>query len=180
MHFSAANVCGSSPLTREKLIDALVTHAVGGTSPLTQGKPQVKPQRKSSSPLTRGKRNDLASNRPHGRLIPAHAGKTRARGRASGSRWADPRSRGENQSRVRRHTPPPGSSPLTQGKLMAFHPRTLVAGLIPAHAGKTCLQRCGCGRRRAHPCSRGENRAEKAHPAFQKGSSLLTQGKLDV
>ena len=29
----------------------------------------------------------------------------------------------------------------------------------------------------AHPRSRGENRAKKAHPAFQKGSSPLTQGK---
>ena len=29
----------------------------------------------------------------------------------------------------------------------------------------------------AYPRSRGENRAEKAHPAFQKGSSPLTRGK---
>ena len=29
----------------------------------------------------------------------------------------------------------------------------------------------------AHPHSRGENHAEKAHPAFQKGSSPLTRGK---
>ena len=28
-----------------------------------------------------------------------------------------------------------------------------------------------------YPSSRGENRAEKAHPAFQKGSSPLTRGK---
>ena len=88
---------GSSPLARGKLHGALLrrkrvrlipahagkTHRCAryacrrGTSPLTQGKPQVKPQRKSSSPLTRGKpSNDVGRGVIDG-LIPTHAGKTR-------------------------------------------------------------------------------------------------------
>ena len=70
-----------------------------------------------------------------------------------------------------------GSSPLMRGKLVEVTEGHGVHGLIPAHAGKTDPRDPLPHRRRAHPRSHGENRAEKAHPAFQKGSSPLTQGK---
>ena len=50
-----------------------------------------------------------------------------------------------------------GSSPLTRGKHSRARLSSLVAGLIPAHAGKTMrLSQQGLITR-AHPRSRGEN-----------------------
>ena len=49
-----------------------------------------------SSPLTRGKHHVSAPRVRLVGLIPAHAGKTRRRTRFTSSRWAHPRSRGEN------------------------------------------------------------------------------------
>ena len=110
-----------------------------------------------SSPLTRGKLLHENQHKLRVRLIPAHAGKTgRARRRPFGAL---------------------GSSPLTRGKptRCVRCPKSL--GLIPTHAGKTRSRRPFAAWRWAHPHSRGKNRAEKAHPAFQKGSSPPTRGK---
>ena len=55
-----------------------------------------------------------------------------------------------------------------------------VAGLIPAHAGKTPAARCPTTRIRAHPRSRGEN-GVVSFPAWRSaGSSPLTRGKLNA
>ena len=73
-----------------------------------------------------------------------------------------------------------GSSPLTRGKPRQNRGRSLVPGLIPAHAGKTPalprLQRPG----EAHPRSRGENFRMGGGGHFRSGSSPLTRGKLDL
>ena len=90
-----------------------------------------------SSPLTQGKRPPRFKEDRVPGLIPAHAGKTNARRGMKYRGAAHPRSRGENQSRVRRHTPPPGSSPLTRGKLCASVEQGLLDRLIPTHAEKT-------------------------------------------
>ena len=50
-----------------------------------------------------------------------------------------------------------GSSPLTRGKLGIPPAKLAVARLIPAHAGKTHIQRQGQVKAGAHPRSRGEN-----------------------
>ena len=50
-----------------------------------------------SSPLTRGKRRRLGARRRNPRLIPAHAGKTRAGAGRFAAVAAHPRSRGENK-----------------------------------------------------------------------------------
>ena len=73
--------------------------ALGGSSPLTRGKPSAE----GSQPLPSG-------------LIPAHAGKTAAPRRRTTKPRAHPRSRGENWFRRRRRTFSRGSSPLTRGK----------------------------------------------------------------
>ena len=70
-----------------------------------------------SSPLTRGKLLLRLRAHARGRLIPAHAGKTRPCCSRTPPYGAHPRSRGENLGRVGRVLP--------------------VRGLIPAHAGKT-------------------------------------------
>ena len=90
-----------------------------------------------SSPLTRGKRRRPHERRGSRGLIPAHAGKTSSSCLAGGLRPAHPRSRGENIFSLMVWPPAPGSSPLTRGKHVAIVEGHLVAGLIPAHAGKT-------------------------------------------
>ena len=95
-----------------------------------------------------------------------------------GTNAAQPRSRRENQ----RSTPPglawPGSSPLTRGKRGVDCELRRLAGLIPAHAGKTAKN--GIQRRRAgaHPRSRGENSVMIWTSCRGSGSSPLTRGKL--
>ena len=72
-----------------------------------------------------------------------------------------------------------GSSPLTRGKLHAGDERPGHPGLIPAHAGKTPTGARVASLCRAHPRSRGENRAGSRNPVMETGSSPLTRGKRD-
>ena len=90
-----------------------------------------------SSPLTRGKPVDVIDEEVEGRLIPAHAGKTRRASTCRGSGLAHPRSRGENVLAIRRAAFHRGSSPLTRGKLALQAVLGAACRLIPAHAGKT-------------------------------------------
>ena len=69
-----------------------------------------------SSPLTRGKRSYGEAGSTWDGLIPAHAGKTSGSMKGTLSKWAHPRSRGENAHGVATTIPTSGSSPLTRGK----------------------------------------------------------------
>ena len=132
---------GAHPRSRgENAVAAIRAPNVGGSSPLTRGKPI---------------HHDGAQE--EGRLIPAHAGKT---GRSVSDRMgtaAHPRSRGENTWVAIGFGRATGSSPLTRGKLAHDTRTDLAAGLIPAHAGKTYRAIPGRSSGRAHPRSRGEN-----------------------
>ena len=152
---------GSSPLTRGKLGARWRSCRTPGLIPAHAGKtltclaaPTTPP---GSSPLTRGKRGDGDELAEAARLIPAHAGKTVDADRERVAGQAHPRSRGENWLGNIDTLAGFGSSPLTRGKLaMTAHAGSL-AGLIPAHAGKTV---CSLGLKtagEAHPRSRGEN-----------------------
>ena len=90
-----------------------------------------------SSPLTRGKREILGGDLRGGGLIPAHAGKTCAAPMPVARSGAHPRSRGENFEATDKTVDDEGSSPLTRGKHVNDKLGANVAGLIPAHAGKT-------------------------------------------
>ena len=131
-----------------------------------------------SSPLTPGKRQQLARRLEDQGLIPAHAGKTLRPWWRRGSRGDHPRSRGEN------HGPPswtpgtPGSSPLTRGKLRSTRADAAASGIIPAHAGKTSWRVAWGTFSWDHPRSRGENVIGTFVAGFQAGSSPLTRGKL--
>ena len=92
---------------------------------------------------------------------------------------AHPRSRGENTEADEDSRALWGSSPLTRGKREQRAARRVLRGLIPAHAGKTHLQRPAQGTVRAHPRSRGENRSRTSPAKCTSGSSPLTRGKLD-
>ena len=130
-----------------------------------------------SSPLTRGK--PLTAIVPRGTtgLIPAHAGKTHRRSAPNGIKKAHPRSRGENANQAFGTQQNKGSSPLTRGKPRHRLARNRLAGLIPAHAGKTTFRGASGHRGWAHPRSRGENATASARTSPQPGSSPLTRGK---
>ena len=130
-----------------------------------------------SSPLTRGKHQIGILDSTDGRLIPAHAGKTRSRRRNAPGRKAHPRSRGENRSLLTDLISPSGSSPLTRGKLVPVLHYLPLKGLIPAHAGKTWTRGSAGAPRRAHPRSRGENQGHRIFDRSDNGSSPLTRGK---
>ncbi len=136
------------------------------------------PLRLGSSPLTRGKLINGAVGVVFEGLIPAHAGKTWTGSPQRPSSWAHPRSRGENSLDTRRWPWDHGSSPLTRGKPKLVHCYVTVAGLIPAHAGKTSAAAASCCVLRAHPRSRGENGCGRARACSALGSSPLTRGKL--
>ena len=112
-----------------------------------------------------------------GRLIPAHAGKTMSTSIFMCSAGAHPRSRGENASRSLMRASAAGSSPLTRGKPRPVVLARALAGLIPAHAGKT-ISGTGTGfQHPAHPRSRGENVGAGRPDRHAAGSSPLTRGK---
>ena len=70
-----------------------------------------------------------------------------------------------------------GSSPLTRGKRGCLRALQTLAGLIPAHAGKTLSLVASFAGGVAHPRSRGENLAQRLTPVTSQGSSPLTRGK---
>ena len=154
--------------------------------------------RPGSSPLTRGKRGGGDPGVASGRLIPAHAGKTRQAARQRLPTQAHPRSRGENAVEAARADLSTGSSPLTRGKrktvLMFFamisgsspltrgkhlraRPISARLRLIPAHAGKTPNSASRRWAVPAHPRSRGENFLSSHLLIIGDGSSPLTRGK---
>ena len=152
---------GSSPLARGKPSSARVSMLVIGAHPRSRGEnSRVCPFLATawgSSPLARGKREQLPGNQRRLRLIPARAGKT-PRSRDSTTRSpAHPRSRGENRLSGSVADHDAGSSPLARGKRPRFARCEGNAGLIPARAGKTVRLGVRDGRESAHPRSRGEN-----------------------
>ena len=90
-----------------------------------------------SSPLTRGAHCGLTRRDHRRRIIPAHAGSTRALGSGGGVPWDHPRSRGEHLLRARQRWWDLGSSPLTRGARGSNDGHRAPAGIIPAHAGST-------------------------------------------
>ena len=130
-----------------------------------------------SSPLTRGKLESCEVRQGAGRLIPAHAGKTRSKASRTVCSTAHPRSRGENAAGPVGSAVEDGSSPLTRGKPVGATRVRDGRRLIPAHAGKTRRTVARSWRRPAHPRSRGENSLfRRAREPFG-GSSPLTRGK---
>ena len=192
---------GSSPLTRGKPGREHHQPVASGLIPAHAGKtPSWRPPRLSppahprsrgenlslsatlfdedgSSPLTRGKRSEVASHFSGVRLIPAHAGKTRGQLIVLRRSGAHPRSRGENLAWAVDGARAYGSSPLTRGKRGVTRLHRHESRLIPAHAGKTGFAPYGACSRSAHPRSRGENLTLEDLVWLRSGSSPLTRGK---
>ena len=192
---------GSSPLTRGKPRVTPTREGSSGLIPAHAGKTLVKAEYRrppaahprsrgenghathvlkgdnGSSPLTRGKLSLVVWGGVVRRLIPAHAGKTRGSPSPSDRGWAHPRSRGENRPMTSMLSDRFGSSPLTRGKRRHHQRRACLAGLIPAHAGKTACPSCSRPVSWAHPRSRGENAHASCARVVIDGSSPLTRGK---
>ena len=90
-----------------------------------------------SSPLTRGKHEEVRLGGVRVGLIPTHAGKTRSARSGGATPRAHPHSRGKNEMSDQVSAVAAGSSPLTRGKPPAKRPQRYQERLIPAHAGKT-------------------------------------------
>ena len=144
----------------ENVAEQKMQRTLGGSSPLTRGKPSIRERSRAATGL-----------------IPAHAGKTRETGHYRPAPAAHPRSRGENSGAASKACVAGGSSPLTRGKPGRVSAGWTPSGLIPAHAGKTRVQWRGQSSRTAHPRSRGENRTSRLTGSGGMGSSPLTRGK---
>ena len=131
-----------------------------------------------SSPLARGKHDQVDRLKIGHGLIPARAGKTLHLVTVDEAWAAHPRSRGENHAlaapsrrrcgliparagKTATQTPETllwGAHPRSRGENYRTHNRTFQRlGFIPARAGKTCALRRGGPGTWAHPRSRGEN-----------------------
>ena len=103
-------------------------NTISSTEPITLG---------GSSPLTRGKPHRDRVLGHEGGLIPTHTRKTSCPDSSPSPTRAHPRSRGENISPPVSPPVTMGSSPLTRGKRVSAIGFGAHPGLIPAHAGKT-------------------------------------------
>ena len=181
MCLSPCQFPGSSPLTRGKpeyahdcaCVDGLIPAHAGKTvsgsinSPPAGAHPRSRGENQNanatlrdyrgSSPLTRGKRANVVSEKYQ---VVAH-----------------PRSRGENVLDAIAATRRWGSSPLTRGKQLVAGDITPIVRLIPAHAGKTYEAHALATQTGAHPRSRGENARAQSAARTVGGSSPLTRGK---
>ena len=143
-------------------------HGKGGKTRLVPG----------SSPRVRGK---LAPHMTHAGklgLIPACAGKTRAKPPAASASRAHPRVCGENGIVVASFGRVTGSSPRVRGKPGVACRLRGLRGLIPACAGKTWGSLSAARPSRAHPRVCGENFSSFRSNFKRAGSSPRVRGKL--
>ena len=130
-----------------------------------------------SSPRVRGKPVQVRPQVADGRLIPACAGKTGARGLIPRPGPAHPRACGENRIAVTTPYSPEGSSPRVRGKREGACSNLSRAGLIPACAGKTGASSTRGRLCPAHPRVCGENCVGVHFCSFVAGSSPRVRGK---
>ena len=132
---------------------------------------------RGSSPRGRGKRSWRPRRAWCGRLIPARAGKTLLATPQANLGRAHPRAGGENAQGHILTRSFEGSSPRGRGKHTLVRLSSLVAGLIPARAGKTLPSQHPGRAATAHPRAGGENRDVMIIPSRRWGSSPRGRGK---
>ncbi len=138
--------------------------------------PDEDPDPGGSSPLARGGPGDRVDDLGEGGLIPAGAGRTLCRRRASRCPRAHPRWRGADIAWSPSRWGGWGSSPLARGGLHCRRPDHVLPGLIPAGAGRTTTPRTPPRSARAHPRWRGADVAIGAGAWAIAGSSPLARG----
>ena len=98
---------------------------------------RIRTLRRGSSPRMRGKQGGRRKLEREIRIIPAHAGQTRALARPDQRRTDHPRACGANSSGAFSMIRLIGSSPRMRGKRVGSVPVGILARIIPAHAGQT-------------------------------------------
>ena len=129
-----------------------------------------------SSPLSRGIPSIGDVCGPHGGIIPALAGNTKARDSWIAEHPDHPRSRGEYVSHVTGGHTPNGSSPLSRGIRRRCFGLPPPQGIIPALAGNTAIPSIREWPERDHPRSRGEYTVYIYRSLPSRGSSPLSRG----
>ncbi len=131
---------------------------------------------RGSSPLARGGLWVASMVRMGAGLIPARAGRTRARVIVWVTIGAHPRSRGADAGISEPALRTAGSSPLARGGLGKLGDLAGRVGLIPARAGRTAITGFVHHTARAHPRSRGADLCPRRCAATTTGSSPLARG----
>ena len=168
-------MCGENAFSPDKAILTAAHPRVCGENELLQ---ERWARARGSSPRVRGKRVGNRCVSTWKGLIPACAGKTILETALTIAFKAHPRVCGENPITTGVIFTLPGSSPRVRGKLDLVQNCVIVAGLIPACAGKTAPQRPHRNRRWAHPRVCGENTRLELARVFEEGSSPRVRGKL--
>ena len=92
-----------------------------------------------SSPRMRGTQFGRDAVLEAGGIIPAHAGNTTCLGGVHRHRWDHPRACGEHCRILSHKKGVVGSSPRMRGTHTVMRTRLRIDGIIPAHAGNTCV-----------------------------------------
>ena len=129
-----------------------------------------------SSPHTRGLRRRVPRKRAEDRIIPAHAGFTRAGEPPGPSAGDHPRTRGVYLIDYTNRQAQAGSSPHTRGLPRRILMCMDAQRIIPAHAGFTCCCPTGRCSSRDHPRTRGVYGDHGVEHVPQAGSSPHTRG----
>ena len=197
----SSTVDGSSPRMRGKLaailrgreLHRIIPAHAGQTSsrPHRPGRPSDHPRacgansqglkglpsEAGSSPRMRGKRGVFRLAVDAGRIIPAHAGQTRAR-RPSPASWPDhPRACGANLQPDVNRSRRDGSSPRMRGKLLFEGEAVIDVRIIPAHAGQTRPPWRSVPASADHPRACGANARRPCRLHVRCGSSPRMRGK---
>ena len=133
---------------------------------------------RGSPPRMRGKLFFIPSISSFFGITPAHAGKTHLSKISCRAPWDHPRACGENQRQSRKTSTKRGSPPRMRGKRSTFPYKKTVAGITPAHAGKTTTASDYPVRHRDHPRACGENAAAYHVGNAREGSPPRMRGKL--
>ena len=136
----------------------------------------LNPRRLGSSPRMRGKPLRFLVFDPCGRIIPAHAGQTRARSRRPYPPTDHPRACGANTWALTGSIKEDGSSPRMRSKL--FHNCSVLCfvRIIPAHAGQTMVAGRHSTPSTDHPRACGANSVRLSKRRHATGSSPRMRG----
>ena len=114
----------------------------------------------------RGTPAALLGSDQHRGIIPAHAGNTCLLAALILRCWDHPRACGEHMSEQDFYAHATGSSPRMRGTLIVDQYAHNATGIIPAHAGNTCLPYCKIRKTRDHPRACGEHYGSPVVPCI--------------
>ena len=114
------------------------------------------------------------------RITPADAGKTCRKSNFQPAKKDHPRGCGENDVRLRKFDPVPGSPPRMRGKRADVPVQTGAKRITPADAGKTPSLAVFTATEKDHPRGCGENRVQQVRRTKGGGSPPRMRGKLNL